>query len=68
MAYYIATRKLVVRETVIIKADSRHEAFIKASEDEDCIVTKETEDEYETDFSSVMQLDYISEATKQRIG
>ena len=68
MAYYTVTRSIVTYERIIVKADSKMEAFYKASDDIDCDVQSDSETDYEPDYQSIALVAYVSEVTKQRIG
>ena len=60
MAIYVVTRKIVIHETVLVKADSVYDAFMKAGEDVDCELKAESEGDYEPDYQSIAEVPYLS--------
>ena len=67
MPYYQINRKITVVEQVIVKANSVHEAFIKAGEDDGCLVRSVSEEDYEPDYPSIFEMTYISDATREQL-
>lgn len=67
MAYYTLFREYKVVETLIVKADSKHEAYMNAGDDIKCVITTEHETDYEPVYDSISEVAYVSSTTRKRI-
>lgn len=70
MPYFAIERTYTVKETVIVKANSKHEAFQNAGDDINCSVKISDDGDYEPNYNSITELnpDTISDVTRKALG